>query len=512
MPSRHPHSGQNGFTLIEVLVAIALLLLGVLGTVAMVDGANAVTSKTKAREGANSVARSIVEVGRAVPYKNLTDTALLDALAVRPGLSDTSAAPAYTVESRGFHYDVTLQVCSMDDPKDDLGAHDGTIEFCPDSDVGSGVGTNVDRNPDDYKRIAVTLTWTRRGGAETVKQTSLVSNPVGGLGPTVTRLDAPAVTGTPKTVTSPGTVRFEAETATDASELQWSVDGAGQGAADPIGGSNRRFEFLWEIEGDSGGRYYDDGTYVIQAQAFDDKGRSGSPKALTVVLNRRKPKAPQPLQGVQLGGRNGNGNRVDLLWNANTERDVLGYRVYRSTSAGGPWTQVTCFQQALSYVEDSSCLDEGADASDPLYYKVVAVDTEAGTGALQEGDDSPVTTVSFGNTVPTKPANVSACLGGSPGCTDSDGTPASDGATVIRWDASTDPDLGDSIFFYRIYRDGWPVTTYEHRSPLRIFFTGGGALAWTDPDTPDGQHTYELTAVDSNFGESALSDPVVEFP
>jgi prepilin-type N-terminal cleavage/methylation domain-containing protein len=514
MPSPRPRSGQSGFTLIEVLVAITLLLVGVLGTVAMVDGANAVTSKTKAREGANSVARSIVEVGRAVPYKNLTDSDLFAALASRPGLNDTSAASAYTIESRGFHYDVTLQVCSMDDPKDDLGAHDGTIEFCPNSDVGTGLGSDVDRNPDDYKRIAVTMTWQRQGGAETVKQTSLVSNPVGGLGPTVIRLEAPAVGGTPKTVTSPGTVRFEAETSTDASELQWSVDGAGQGDADPVGGSNRQFEFLWDIEGDSGGRNYDDGTYVIQAQAFDDKGRSGSPKALTVVLNRALPRAPQPLQGVELGGRNGNGDMVDMLWKANTERDVLGYRVYHSTVAGGPsggpWTQVTCFGQVDSYVEDSSCLDEGAPSSDPLYYYVVAVDTAAGTGALQNGDKS-FLTVNSGNTVPTKPVNVSACVGGSPGCTDSDGTAASDGATVIRWDASTDPDPGDSILFYRIYRDGWPVTTYADR--FQIFFTGGsGALAWTDPDTPDGQHTYQLTAVASNFGESAPSDPVVDFP
>ena len=39
-------ASQTGFTLIEVMVAITLLLVGVLGTVTMIDGANAVTSKT----------------------------------------------------------------------------------------------------------------------------------------------------------------------------------------------------------------------------------------------------------------------------------------------------------------------------------------------------------------------------------------------------------------------------------------------------------------------------------
>lgn len=502
MSIRASSCGQRGFTLIEVLVAITILLVGVLGVVAMVDGANAVTSKTKAREGANNVARSVVEVGRAVPYKGLTDTALIAALATRPGLNDVTAAPAYTIASRGFNYDVSLQVCSMDDPRDNLGPHDGTIDFCPDSDVGAG-GANADRNPDDYKRIAVTLSWTRQGSTETVKQTSLVSNPVGGLGPTVIRLDAPAISGTLKTVTSPGTVTFEADTSTDAAELDWSVDGANQGKADRIGSSLRRFTFDWDIEGGSGGRYYSDCTYVIQAEALDDKGRAGSPKALTVVLNRALANAPVQFEG----GRNGSGDRVDLSWRRNLECDVLGYRVYRSTAPGGPWVQVDCAGQVGPYVRSPSCLDEGAPGTDPLYYYVAGVDTAPGTGALRDGPPSYLTVVS-GNQVPSAPTNVSACLGGLPGCTEPDGTPASDGSTVLRWTGSTDPDAGDSILFYRIYRDG---STYAHRYGT-FFPDATGALAWTDPDTPSGQHTYRLTAVDTQFGESSLSAPVVDFP
>ncbi|HEX2028559.1 MAG TPA: prepilin-type N-terminal cleavage/methylation domain-containing protein [Nitriliruptorales bacterium] len=513
MPSAPGRAHQRGFTLIEVMVAITILLVGVLGVVAMVDGANAVTSKTKAREGANSVARSIVEVGRAVPYKNLTAAELVDALQGRPGLGDVAPGGVHTIASRGFDYDVTLQVCSMDDPRDNLGAHDGTIEFCPDSDVGSGVGTNVDRNPDDYKRIAVTLTWQRRGSTETVKQTSLVSNPVGGLGPTVIKLEPQGVTGTPKTVTSEGTVTFDVETNTNAIALEWSVDGAFMGRATPVGTTERAFTFTWDIEGASGGTYYVDGTYVVQAQAFDDKGRSGSPKALTVVLNRARPIEPAQFQG----GRNGNGDRVDLTWKANPERDVLGYRVYRSTTAGGPtggpWTLVTCFDQSLSYHEETSCLDEGADATNPLYYYVVGVDTQPGTTTPRDSNLASYLTVGPGNTRPTAPTGLTACLGGIPGCTEPNGDPAPDGATVIRWNDSTDPDPLDSILFYRIYRDGDPVSGPTYAQRYGIFFpVGGGALAWTDPNTPSGPHTYHLTAVASNFGESLPSAPVVSFP
>jgi prepilin-type N-terminal cleavage/methylation domain-containing protein len=524
MRSLRARSSQRGFTLIEVLVAITILLVGVLGLVAMIDGANAVTNKTKAREGANSIARSIVEVGRAVPYKSLTVDDMYAALDSRPGLNDTSTGGAHTISSAGFTYDVTMQVCSMDDPRDDLGTHDGTIEFCSGSDVWTS--GNVDRNPDDYKRIAITLSWTRRNGTETVKQTSLVSNPIGGLGPTVIRLDPQGVTGTPKTVTTPapGGVTFDVETNTKASEVRWAVDGATVGSATDIGTTERFFSFNWDIEGTGGGTYYVDGTYVVQAQAFDAEGRSGSPKALTVVLNRALPTAPVLFDagGSQVGGgRNGNGDRVDLMWTPNPERDVLGYRVYRSITStslgGGHWTQVTCLGQTGTYLEDPdddtgviTCLDEGAPANTPLFYYVAAVDTIPGTSTTRDGTAS-VLTVDPGNTLPDAPANVSACVGGIPGCNDPTGDPAPDGATVITWDPSTD--LDSTVSFYRIYRDGDPVNgpTYDKRYGL---FTpdASGVLAWVDPDTPSGPHTYHVTAVADNFGESAPSAPVVSFP
>ena len=46
----------------------------------------------------------------------------------------------------------------MDDPKDNLGLDDGTIEFCPESDHATGASSAKDRNPDDYRRVRVQLT------------------------------------------------------------------------------------------------------------------------------------------------------------------------------------------------------------------------------------------------------------------------------------------------------------------------------------------------------------------
>jgi prepilin-type N-terminal cleavage/methylation domain-containing protein len=492
MPDARRPRSQHGFTLVEVLVAITILLVGMLGVVAMVDGANAVSAKSKAREGGTNVARSIVEVARAVPYKSLTDTTLLAALDVRPGLDDSSPAPGYTIESRGFVYTLAVQVCSMDDAKDNLGVDDGTIEFCPESAHASGPSSAKDRNPDDYKRVAVTLTW-RTG---TIKQTSLISNPVGGLGPSVISLQAPTLSGTPLTVTSSTTtsVLFNAQTSTNAAQVDWSVNGDRQGNANPVGSSQRDWTFTWNISS------VRDCTYVVQAEAFDDAGRAGTPKALTVVLNRARPVKPSLFEG----GRNGNGAFVDLDWKPNPECDVLGYKVYRSNSATGPWTEIACLGQSGSYQEDTSCIDDNAPAGSPLYYQVRGVDTLPG-GGLGLGTPTDALLIAEGNLVPDKPTGVNACPGGTSGCNQPDGTPADDGVTVVRWNPATDPD-GDPIYFYRIYRDG---TSYADR--VGQFFPGSGSIAWTDPDSPNGSHTYRVSAVDTEFGESQLSDPVT-FP
>jgi fibronectin type 3 domain-containing protein len=78
-----------------------------------------------------------------------------------------------------------------------------------------------------------------------------------------------------------------------------------------------------------------------------------------------------------------------------------------------------------------------------------------------------------------------------------------DGSSVLQWSAPSpaDPDQGDSIVYYRIYRDG---TDSAHR-----YLTVGG-LETTAVDTkPAGAtHQYWVSAVDSHLAESALLGPV----
>jgi prepilin-type N-terminal cleavage/methylation domain-containing protein len=487
-------SDQHGFTLIEVLVAIVILLVGVLGVVALVDGANAVTSKTKAREGGTNIARSIIEISRSLRYRDLTADELLAALEARPGLEDVSPSPGYTIRSRNVDYRLTLTVCSLDDPKDNLGVHPSGVTFCSDSEVGT---TLTDRNPDDYKRVRVTLTWITRGNEASVTQTSSIINPVGGLGPSVVGL----------TMTSPGSASdplridtevsrasFTAVTSTAAADLRWSVDGDLQPKPD---GGPVNWTFDWEFLDAGGEIAYHDCLYVIQAEAFDEQGRAGSPYARTVVVNRIP---ALPVESFD-GGRNGNGDRVDLQWAKTPECDVVGYRVYRDDDPlfGSP-ELVTCTGQvAGTYTEDLDCVDESAPGG-TLHYRVRALDTTS-SGALREGAWSSQVTVEGTNDLPTVPQNVSTCTGGQLDCNGPDGTPAPTGAIVLRWDPSTDSD--GTVDFYRIYRDG---STYGDRHD--VFFPDPG-IAWFEPEEPDGlSHTYRISAVDDDFGESPLSDPV----
>src|SRR5215210_3690690 len=346
------------------MVAIFVLLVGVLGVVSMVDGANAVTSKTRAREAGTNIARSVIEISRSVRYRDLTAANLLDELDTRPGLQDADPSPVdYVMRARNVDYVATITVCSLDDPQDGLGNHNGPVAYCSDTDVlGAGV-TGTDRNPDDYKRVRVTLRWTTRQTGQSITQTSSIINPVGGLGPSVTGLimeQPTSLTEDPYLIESDADfARFRATTSTSATNVTWSVSGKTKGQAT---GGPKTWKFDWDITvAGSSPRtpIYYDCTYVIQAEAFDGQGRSGAPFAKTVRLNRMLPLKPSGFAG----GRNGNGNLVDLAWVTNPECDVVGYRIYSGTSATTITTPVTCLGAGSATLDSKA--DECIHDADP---------------------------------------------------------------------------------------------------------------------------------------------------
>ncbi|NLT07745.1 MAG: prepilin-type N-terminal cleavage/methylation domain-containing protein [Solirubrobacterales bacterium] len=491
---------EHGFTIVEVMVAMAILLVGVLGAVALIDGANAQTSRTKAREGATALGRTVLEIGRGVPYGDLSGERILAELELRAGLGDASPDAGHQVESRGFTYTVAPTVCAMDDPKDSLGEHDETgVTFCADTDTLSGSPATVDRNPDDYRRMAVTLSW-RVGAApvESTTQTGIVTNPVGGLGPSVTELiprsPATAAIGAGHTV-----AEYDVTTSAAAEDVAWTVNGARMGSAT---GSDRDWDFSWAL-GPPDDPLFLDCTYVVQAEAYDDKGRAGAPRALTVTVDRRRPFAPAAFAG----GRNGNGDHVDLEWQPNRECDVERYDLFRGTG-GGPADTLVCTVEAG---EPTECVDQDAPAG-PLVYELLAYDA----GAHGDGDTTAPLVVADAadNQPPDQPATLTVCTGGAfePPCLDIEGAPAPDGTAALSWPPVTDPD-GDAIRYYRVYRGG---TGYGDR--LDVLFPVVDdlgqpvtPLVFVDNSGAPGAQ-YWVTAVDEHFAESAPTGPVTWSP
>src|SRR5215210_2091194 len=64
--SRSRLAAEDGFTLVELMMAALVLVVGVLGVLSLLDHANRATERTKHREAATNLAREVIEASRAV--------------------------------------------------------------------------------------------------------------------------------------------------------------------------------------------------------------------------------------------------------------------------------------------------------------------------------------------------------------------------------------------------------------------------------------------------------------
>lgn len=544
--------GQAGFTLIEVMVAAGLLLVGVLGTLTLFTAASRATVTTKAREQAVALQREIVEGARSLSYDKLTPNSVVPALQALPDLGDDQpTVPGWQINRRGFTYTVAVGACSVDDPSDGVGVVDDST-FCASGsggtsparctqllgvtgaiqgtslaataglDVGNcGIDLNLDgqidnltraqvtasglnlctilgmnlcptstpdTNPDDYKRVVTLVRWAVGGGSRFALQSTTLPNPGMSAAPQVVSMNT---TG-PTTVTSKLTtsVPFVVTTSRTPASVAWLLDGTTKGTAS---GAASAWTFSWNIGAVSAGATPNagevlDGTYVVGAKAFDSYGDYGSTKSQTISLNRRVPYAPTGFAAGRNAGGSGGSSVVDFQWNPNQERDIVGYRVYRQPTLGSA-VQV-CPATTGDTTASTSCEATSQPTSALVSYYMVAVDRDS-LGALREGDPSAATAVTLTNSPPSAPGTLSASSTG--------------GNTVLSWVASAgDPDLGDSVSFYRIYRDG---TTFADRYDR----TGTGAeLSYTDTHVNGVQHTYRVVAVDTQLAESPFSNAVTK--
>ena len=143
MPLRTRIADERGFTIVEVMVAMVVLLIGVLGTIVLVEGSMSSTSRTTAREQGTNLARDLVERSRQAAYTSITVAGVGPALAATLPSSEVSGAggSTFTVTRRGVAYTVTVSACAVDDPID--GAGQGTAAHCVVGSGGGGGGSSV---------------------------------------------------------------------------------------------------------------------------------------------------------------------------------------------------------------------------------------------------------------------------------------------------------------------------------------------------------------------------------
>ena len=488
MPKTPGRRGERGFTLIETLVAATVLIVGVMSTLSLIDRAHTTTALTASREQATNLARDLVESARSIPYPKLDSNAIDTRLQAIPGLASTSGG-TYRITRRNVTYRITDSVCTMDDGNDGGGPRPSGLTFCSQSvaaNSNSPVTGKPDRNPEDYKLITVTVSWRRYGVRRTVTQTGAVNNPGSATGPQVTSL-APNGYAAPYEIhpgnTAAGTTSLTIKIGVSSkpTTVVWRIDGTDQASVPTSDATGLVWSVPWNIN--PGGTALDDGPYLLEAQAYNQYGVSGPGLSQTVTLNRFDPRTPTHVAG----GRNAQGG-VDIEWDANTERDIVGYDVQRQD--GLIKTTICSFTtQGLN----TTCTDPSPPASPDVIYYVRAYDKTPITGVPRPSPNVATLHVLALNTAPYAPVGVTASTSG--------------GVTTLTWTKPSpeDPDSGDSINFYRIYRDGTDVGSRYDR-----WYSTASSVSWQDTHTGGTEHTYYVSAVDTHFGESTLSGPVVK--
>jgi hypothetical protein len=179
-------------------------------------------------------------------------------------------------------------------------------------------------------------------------------------------------------------------------------------------------------------------------------------------------------------------SRISLSWTANTEPDLVGYRVYYNAgSAGPPWNGTAAIEGSPSPVSvtGTNCLLRGLSLGTNYFIAVSAVDT---TG--NESPKSPTQEVTTMPVPPMPPTGVAVSFG-------------SDGTNVLMWALSEDDGYNDrDVTQYYIWRAILPGGSYTN-----IGQVAAGISVFTDPNptVASGQTvSYAVSAVTA-FGSSS---------
>lgn len=382
-------------SMVEVMVAAVILSAGVLGVFVMVETADKVNERNRERITATSLARELLEKARPTTFATIGTSGWFDAtlqgLSGRTGTvtNPTTHSSRATVTRRDTVYTVVVDTCTVDEGRDSYGTHAATTHWCSDSTTSTG----TDTQPEDLKRVAVSMSWTGRGGKPaTLYQTATFSSTGQVIGPTLSNLEITAPTGVSQTnpvitanPTSPaGIVRFLGTSAGSA-DMKFSVDGVEK--ATGVSGGNGSWTYDWNISS------LPDGLYTIGATAVNALGVRGTPRVMQVRLARSAASPPANVIGgynyVKVSGTST--LVVELMWDAAPEGNVTGYEV---TKPGG-----TVCSSSLA----TTCMDLSPASSGSTTYTVKTLYTDGAGNAQSVSTTYNVTAPGTGgSTLPTQ--------------------------------------------------------------------------------------------------------------
>ena len=172
------------------------------------------------------------------------------------------------------------------------------------------------------------------------------------------------------------------------------------------------------------------------------------------------------------------GGEIALSWSANSEADVVKYRLYRATSASGPFAAIADVSSGTSYT------DSGLANGTTYYYEIAAVDANANVSA----QTSAVSAVPRDSVAPSAPVGVSAA----------DKAHDTGGAIVVSWSIASENDVA-SYTVYRADVAGGPYTSVGDAS----------GTSFTDTTVTNGiTYYYVVAATDSSSNHSGMSAEV----
>jgi prepilin-type N-terminal cleavage/methylation domain-containing protein len=512
---------DDGFTLIELVIAMAVILVGVLGTLTLLDRASAQTSNTKSRQTANGLIRDIIETAQGVRSNQLTPASIKSELQSNGFPDDVGASATWEVSRNGITFKLDVTACIVDDPNDGLASHGDGAGYCSDSPGGSG-----DSNGDDYRRVTITATPPAELGQPltqtTVVGANRITNP-GGTGPgggtaTSNEIKEMKITGPtlyngqvapcasassctfpgPTTTTvSPKSVSFRAVTAYTAQRVVFTVDGQ---VMQTLNGPATSFEWTWNLPDRQ-----PDGNYVVAAQIFDGTGANAisTPSPLVVTVNRYVPDSNA--FAPTAAGRNPLWQNLPEIetfpttdTTARVDRDVTGFLATRFVNGSSTGTACQTFSPNLRHCQDTnppSC------CSSTVTYKIAPTGLNPDGSTHAGANTASSRNVNAPNTRPLEPENVTISRNGT--------------RVTLTWTnpaGSGDPDPGDCIDFFRVYRRSEGLANWEFTDRIdRTVFgnaatpcglTGEFSNSITLVEDTAVTKRYRVTAVDTNLAES----------